>query len=162
GQWLKACELYQRLLGRERNLPEVRERFLHCLRRAQQFRRHRDQSYHQQVADLSLPAALEAYGELLTKLRASYVDRARMELPQLVREGLEEFRLALEDEAFCRENLGSVSADTVRAFQAQLTPTWGYRTVRDLPEAQALAREVAQAARRTLGIRPAVVILEFA
>jgi carboxyl-terminal processing protease len=161
GQWLKACELYQQLLCRERNLPEIRDRFLHCLRRAQQLRRHGDLGYRQQVADLSLPVALDVYGELLIKLRASYVDRARTEPEALFRQGLEEFRFALEDEVFCRECV-SVPMPAARAFQALLLPTWGARPVPQLEDARSLAREVAQAAQRTLGIRPSLVLLEFA
>src|SRR5205807_702434 len=43
-----------------------------------------------------------------------------------------------------------------------LTTTWGGRALRQQEEAVARAREVASTAQRTLGLRPAVAILEFA
>jgi carboxyl-terminal processing protease len=168
GQWERACALYEQVLSKDRTQAEIRTRYLLCLRRAQQARRHRDTTFRQQILDLSLPAALEVYGELLSWLRGGYVDRDKADLNALFKQGLEELRQALGDEAFCSEHLSGIAPEAVRAFRAQLEQLSGRVgerrpiQLRRPQDAQAQAREVATAAQRALGLRPTLVVLELA
>src|SRR5262249_8821322 len=105
--------------------------------------------------------ALEIYGDILTRIRSAYVDRERTEPGPLFQQGLDEFRSALEDDLFRQDFLPGVDAEAVRSFREQLDATWGNRPLRRPPDAQALVREVALAAHKTLGIKPVLVVLEF-
>jgi carboxyl-terminal processing protease len=168
GQWDRACTLYEQALMRDRTQADLRARYLICLRRAQQARRHRDTTFRQQILELSLPAALDVYGELLNRLRNGYVDRDRADLNALFKQGLEELRHALGDGTFCFEHLSGAAPEAIRAFQAQLEQI-GSRVgdkrpihLRRTPDALAQAREIATAAQRALGLRPTLAVLELA
>jgi carboxyl-terminal processing protease len=161
-QWDKACEVYEQLLASERNLPEVRARYLLCLRHARQSGRHRDDSYRTQVLNLSLSRALDLYVQVLAQLRDNHIDRDKLDFTRLFREGLSELRLALDDDTFRAAHLPGVSPAEVQAFKETLREQWGDRTVRLAKEARALVREVAWAAHQALHIKPSVVVLEFA
>jgi len=160
-QWDKAGETWQQLLSKNRDLSEAKEHYQLCLRRAHQIRRHRDATYRQQILDLNLQDALRIYGDVLGQLQTYYVDSEKVDLPQLFRHGLEEFRVALDDEPFFREQLGQVDGAALRAFQSELLSTWGNPSSRRLQDVQNLARDVSLAAQRKLGLKPTVVVLEF-
>ena len=92
GQWTKALQIYEQLPAPQRHLPEVGERFRNCLRRVHQLRRHQDPSYREQILTLSWHDALQIYGEVLGKLQLNYVNREKVELTRLFRQGVEELR----------------------------------------------------------------------
>ena len=142
--------------------PDAREHYQYCLRRAQQVHRHQDSSYRTQTEKLSLQDALRVYGEVLARLRADYVEADKVELSQLFRQGLEELRLTLSDDAFCQAFLDDVSIGSIRDFQARLFPEWGDKLIRRADDATAAARDVALAASKALGLRPTLVVLELA
>jgi hypothetical protein len=162
GQWEKACEVYERILARDRRAGEIREHYQVCLRRAQLVRRHRDPLFREQVLGQDLGVALRVYGEVLTKVRANYVDRERTDPTRLFQQGLEELRLAIEDSTFRHEQLGDVPQATTQVVAADLTARWGNMAVHSVHEAQEQAAEVALAAHQALGLRPVVTVLEFA
>jgi carboxyl-terminal processing protease len=161
GQWARACQFYEQILAKDRHLLEVRERYQHCLRHVLQVRRHRDGTFQQQILDLPLYYALEVYAEVLAKLQTLYVEREKVDLTLLFRQGLEELRFALSDETFCQLQMPAVRLEMLRSFQAQLQSLWGGKVVRRPREAQAYVHEVALAAKDALGLRPTAVVLEF-
>jgi carboxyl-terminal processing protease len=160
-QWDKASDVWRQLLSRGRDLPDGREHYQLCLRRAHQVRRHRDATYRQQILDLNLQDSLRIYADVLSQLQTYYVDSERVELAQLFRHGLEELRMALEDEPFCKEQLGNFDGPATRAFQSELLPTWGNQPCRRLQDLQNLARDVALSAQKRLGLKPGLVVLEL-
>jgi carboxyl-terminal processing protease len=162
GHWAKACECYEQLLAKDRTLTDVKDRYLQCLRRAQQVKRHQDATFRQQVLDLPLHRALEVYGEILTKLNSHYVDRAKVEMPLLFKQGLEELRCALGEESFCQEYLPGSSPEVIRQFREQLPSAWGNSLARRPQDVQAQARDLALAAQRSLGLKPSATVLELA
>lgn len=158
GEWVQACTLYEQLPARMRHAPELRKRYLACARQAQRVRRHRDASYHQQVAQLTLTNALLLYEDVLLKLQNGYVDRARAEIDKLFRHGLEELSAALDSPDFNRTYVNA-SAEATREYQAQLAqhPAAPRRPREAVQEAQVLA----QGAEEFLGIAPVAVVLEL-
>jgi carboxyl-terminal processing protease len=162
GRWEKACDLYDQVLARERNLPGVRERYHACLRHVNQIRRHRDATFREQVLNRDVRAALRVYAEVLGKLRATYVDRDRADLTHLFRYGLDELRQALDDAEFRQEQLPDATQESVRAFRDGLLIAWGSREIASVRDAQALVSEVAVAAQKDLGLKGVVTVLEFA
>jgi carboxyl-terminal processing protease len=161
GQWAQAIELYERLSARDRHLSEVKERFQNCLRRVHQLRRHKDATYRAQVLHLPWRDGLDIYGEVLNKLQISYVDREKVELTRLFRQGLEELRLALYDTSFCDEHLPGARLEIIRAFQADLQTYWGNPPIRRTRDAQDQVQIVAWSAEERLGLRKTIVIFEF-
>lgn len=161
GQWLKACELYEQILSKDRGVAEVRDRYHICLRHAQQQRRYRDATYRQQLVELPLYYALEVYGEVLAKLQLYYVERERVDLTLLFRQGLEELHFALTEETFRQLYLPAARPEAIRVFAAQLQAQWGNKVLRRPREAQTCVEAVALAAKDALGLKPTAVVLEF-
>jgi hypothetical protein len=162
GQWTRAAELWYQVLTKDRAIAYVRQHHHYCLRRAQQVARQQDASYRVQVAALSLEDSLRVYAEVLTKLQADYVDQAKVQLPQLFKQGLDEIRFALGDEMLRQEYFADIPADTMHAFLASLTAIGSDRPIKKIADAQNLAREVALAATKSLGLKPSLVVLELA
>src|SRR5690349_12036265 len=65
--WEKACEIYEQILSVER-LPEIRQRYLHALRRCWQVRRHRDAGFRKEVLGLDYAHAVKLYGVIQESL----------------------------------------------------------------------------------------------
>jgi carboxyl-terminal processing protease len=161
GQWASAAEVWEAILARVRNLPDAREHFQFCQRRASQIRRHQDASFRHQVSTVSFPDSLQAYEEVLNRLHAGYVDRDRVEFLLLFKQGLDELRFALSDEAFCQLYLAGLAPDLIGAFRLRLQTDWGQTPHRRAQDAENEAREVALAAQQSLGLSPTLVVLEF-
>lgn len=161
GRWVEACELYEQILHEDRNTPEVRARLQNCWRHIHQIRRHRDASFRQQVQALSVTQALNVYAEVLAKLQTNHVDRDKVHPERLFRQGLEELTLALTDETFRQEYLPTIDREMLRTFRGQLRENWLLSSVRDPREARNLLQEIALAARKELGLKPAATVFEF-
>jgi carboxyl-terminal processing protease len=161
GQWAKALQLYDQLPARARHVTEITDSFRKCLRRVQQLRRHQDPTYRDQIRTVSWHDGLEIYAEVLAKLQINYVDREKIGLARLFHQGLEELRLALEDQAFCERYLPGATLEAARAFQAELESDWGTRRIEGIRDAQDLVQTVAWSAEEKLGIRKTAVVFEF-
>jgi carboxyl-terminal processing protease len=160
--WDKACEVYERILGRDRNLPQIRERYRVCLRHAACVRRLEDPTFRDQFLRRGLALAVKVYGEVLAKLRTSYVDNDRAEIARLFRYGVEELRLALADATFRREFLADVSPAALAGFDHELQSQWSRKETLDVAEAEKQAVELALAAQKAIGLKPAVAVVELA
>lgn len=160
GQWDRACEAYERLLVQDHS-AETRHHYRVCLHHLSQVRRYRDASFRHTVQTLPVERALDVYEEIVTKLTTNYVDRDKVELPRMLREGAEELRWALADETFRQEQLLGFRPEILPAFLEQLRLLTSVM-VRTPAEARVQVREVARTAARLLGLRPTVVVLEFA
>lgn len=163
GQWEKACDVYADLFGKDRNLSEaVKKRYQLCLRHAYQLRRHRDPTFRDQVLSQDIHVALKLYEEILTKLRDNYVDKDKTQAGRLFQQGLDEFAMALRDGTFRDDHLDPAKREQVKEFLAHLWDRWGGKAVRHPREARAQVVEVALSAQQYLGIKPVVVVAEFA
>jgi len=167
GQWPDARDIYEKVLHDKlpharRALQEIKERYQLCLRHIYQSRRAQDRSFRRSVLGQNLSVALQVYDEVLVKIQGNYVDKDKTDLTRLFQQGLDELRLALGDEAFVRRHLGGVRGARVRAFRSRLAVTWQDTRIKDRAHARAQVKEVALAAQRELGLRPTVVVMEFA
>jgi len=74
GAWAKACELYAEYLSYDRN-PEVKARFLLCLRNYHRVLRHSDESYRRQLNGKEFPLrdAFKIYEDILCKIQNVYM-----------------------------------------------------------------------------------------
>ncbi len=162
GDWAKACAYYSYILTKNPTLADVKEHFQTCLRHFHRVRRHTDASYRQQVLSQEITAALRLYGEVLEQLRGEYWEEDRANLTRLFRQGVEELRLALRDEAFRRQYLPEAKSEAVDQFLARLRATWAKKEIRFALDAQAQVLQLALAAKNALGLSPTVTVLEFA
>jgi C-terminal peptidase prc len=162
GLWDTALDYYLRLPPAERHQPEVRQHVLLCLRHIQQVARHHDPAYRVRVLSLPFPQAVTEYAQVLTKLRAYYVDHDKVTAQKLFASGLQEFDLALGDGSFLREYLATVPAGALASFRGQVQRDWAGRAVNDVADAREAVREIARAGQRDLGLSPTVVVMEFA
>lgn len=162
GEWEKACDLYSKLIVRDRTSRELKARYRHCLRRDLLVKRHSDASYRRQVHDLSLNQALLAYAEVLAKLNQNYLDREMVEVWRLYLQGIQELGQACGDETFANQYLSAVAPARITSFRAALTGVWADKPVRKIADVLGVVRDLARAASRELGIPVAVVVMEFA
>ncbi len=165
GDWLRACWRYDELLRQDRTNTAMREAYHRCLRRLQISTRHNDRGYHEALASLVPSQALDVYVQVLEAVRPAYVDRRKSDLGTLFKHGLTELRYALEDEAFLRDHLASVSREALESFRTKLQD-WPEKRLASASEAREQVNAVLRAAYRSgLPDRPAfavAVTLEFA
>jgi hypothetical protein len=161
GDWQKALDLYDQILLKGHARPELRAHYRLCLRHLLFTRRQQDASFREQVLRQSPGDALRAYGEVLTKLGANYVDRGSCTASQLFHFGIDELDLALRDRAFCKEFAADAAAATVDAFRTRLHNEWGSAATVSVQEAETQALALALAGQKALGLKPAVTIWEL-
>ena len=161
-EWDKACDAYERILARGHAPPGTKEQYQLCLRHALLGARHRDRTFREQVLTQDTSLLLHVYGEVLTKLRANFIEENKAGFTQLYRYGLDGLDLALSDDFFCREHMPDVPVEAIRKFQRKLTASWRKSNIRRALDAEAGALEIALAAREAIHLKPAVVIMEMA
>lgn len=161
-QWEKACDLYDQLLSLDRQQPDVRQHYLVCFRHANLIRRHRDPTFQQQILSRDIGFAFKIYREVVTNLQNNYVRKDQTDFNHLFLHGLKQFDFALEDEFFRQEHLPAAKPEAIQEFQAQMKRRWRNPAVTNLRETQDLVLEVALAARKSLGLKQVVTVLEFA
>jgi carboxyl-terminal processing protease len=161
GQWARACDIYDNIAPRERNIDDVRNHLI-CLRHVNHARRLQDRTFRDQVRTQPLTVTLRLYEEILAKIQANYVDHDKADLTQLFQQGLDGMRMALRDELFLRTYLRKVDRDTVEQFRSRLAEMWQDTLIGSRAEARDTVRDVAFAAQKALGLKPALVVLEFA
>jgi carboxyl-terminal processing protease len=156
-----AVQYYAYLLARDRNNPMDRADLQRCLRHQYRVKRHQDTSYRKQVLLLEVTDALRVYGEVLEQLHNQYLEPKKADLGRLYRQGIQELRLALNDESFCRQYLPSASRSDISNFLQKLSSRWHGKPIEKVEDAQNQALSVALHAAK-LGLPPTVTVLEFA
>jgi carboxyl-terminal processing protease len=159
GDWNRATEYYGSALAKERGRVDIRRHYQLCLRRAQQDRRHRDASFRQQVASLSLNEALALYCDVLAKIQSYFVDADKLEPGIVFRDGLDEYRTALTDLRFVSEL--SINPAGLDVLRSSLLSQWQDRPISRIAELPEFVRGIAVESQRVAGVPPSAVILEF-
>jgi carboxyl-terminal processing protease len=161
-QWEEASDAYAELLTRDPSDLQTRKHYLTCMRHALLGRRYRDPSFRDLILNQDASGLLQAYREVLTKLRANYADEQKTALPSLFKEGLEQLRFDLTDEFFRKTCLPGATTDSIREFDRRLARIEASLRIRDLREAQAKALEISLAADEALSVKPGVTLMELA
>jgi carboxyl-terminal processing protease len=161
GEWDKACDAYYLLLRANRNRPEIKERFLHCLRRYYQVYRQKDPSYRKEVLTLGYPQALKIYRYVVKRLADGALERQTASPTRLFRKGLDELLFALADPTFCHYNLPSARPTDVQAFRQALKANWGGKAVKTPQHAAKMVRDVAMECFNTLNLNATTAVMEF-
>jgi carboxyl-terminal processing protease len=122
-------------------------------------RRYADPSFRESIFQLDGQRALALYSEVLLKLNAHYV--AAPQWREIVARGTTRLDLALGEEVFRAAHLQSVTQDQIDAFRSELRERMGTLPIRSRREARDAAAAACQLAERRLGLRPAVVAMEY-
>ncbi len=158
--WDRACDLYEEMLRQDRNQPQIRVRYRHCLRRSFQVHRYHDPSYGKEVLSLKYPQALDLYSVVQRGLLSNSLDRRRVGPGDMFRKGLEELRWALRDSTFREQYLADVPDEAIQSFLLRLS-TWAHPGELTRQQAQDQVREVAMAALQTLNLPATTTVMEF-
>jgi carboxyl-terminal processing protease len=158
--WERACETYDAILKFHRT-DRDKNRYLNCLRRCFQVRRHRDPSFRKEVLGLDYGQAMRLHELVADALLDNSLERKRVQPAQLFRKGMEELHWALESLEFCQAHLPAARPTDIRDFQKLLKRLWGGQTNLSREEARIQVREVALAASAKLQLNATTVIMEF-
>ena len=161
-KWDEALPLWCKVYGQDRQNEEANKHIQICLRRMFQAQRPGDQSLREKVLSLSHAQSLALYGEVLTTLHSSYVDRAKAAPARLFAQGLEEFLTSLNEPSFRKLHLADVRQSAIRTFQTRLREYMAVRAVDTVPDVVELVKTIAATAKRDLQMnKTSVVVLEF-
>jgi len=160
--WEKACDIYETVLRTERDLPEVRGRYIHSLRRCWQMRRQKDASYRSKVLSLDYGQAMRLYGNILDNLLDNSLDAKNVSPGILLQKGIDELSLALADPNFCLQHLPSFKTAEAREFRDWLARVGSTVSSSNRSQAKKQVREIALAAMSKLQMSSTVAIMELA
>src|SRR5206468_5636118 len=158
GRWFEACCLYDELLGKDRNQPELRRAYRDCLRHFRQQRRLEDTMLQSLLAKLSPAEAGDLYEHILGFVVRYYADRERLDPTELFQQGVKELREALTKRALLQRH--SVSPADVASFRGTLE-SWEGEKATSKSVAGRFARRIVIAASQQ-GLPPGVVAMELA
>jgi carboxyl-terminal processing protease len=162
GDWGAAAEKYDELLRLDRNQPEVRKRFQHCLQRYFQVVRLRDPSYRKDVLSVKYSQAMRLYEIVLFNLLNNTLDKDRVSPSLLFQKGLQEFHYALENPDFCLDHLKGLRPAQTEKFRKVLQEEFGKRKIRTYEEAaDALRDVVSKSANYYADLNATTVVMEF-
>src|SRR5262245_52200378 len=74
GKWYEACCLYDELLSRDRNQPEIRDAYRRCLRQFRQVRRLDDEILQSALQKQTTAEALDLFDEVVGAVTGYYVE----------------------------------------------------------------------------------------
>ncbi|HEX5269846.1 MAG TPA: S41 family peptidase [Gemmataceae bacterium] len=159
GYYARAWEKYHQIRVAAHNPPEEVTRGAQiCLRRVQQARRLRDKSSQALLGNLKSSEALTVYVKVLRDLQKNYFEESKVTPADLFQYGVQEMRLALEDDAFLSP---TVNPAALQALKDRLD---GLRSDRPGIEEPADARKHLESvllSAASLGLKPNVVLVEF-
>jgi carboxyl-terminal processing protease len=160
GRWFEACCLYDDLLARDRNHPELRDAYRRCLRNFRQQRRLDDIPLQSILTKLSASESGDLYDQVLTLVVKHYADRERLDLTELFQQGLGELRAATQKKSFLQRLQGRATEADLAAFRATLD-RWEGEKVPSRAHAGERVRKIVVAGSQ-LGLPPGVLALELA
>lgn len=159
--WDRACDIYEEILRLNRNLPDVRQSYRHCLRRANQVYRHQDATYRKDVLGLKYELAVRLYETVFLHLLDNSLEKRKVEPGRLFRKGLEEFSCALADPFFCQQHLRGKTPNDTLEFREYLRKKFGEPVTLTRTDAFELVREVALKAKKALELNATATVMEF-
>jgi carboxyl-terminal processing protease len=161
GQWESACEAYERILRLRTDEPGIKERYVHCVRRLWQVRRHHDDSYRKEVLSIEFGQAVHLYIVVRDLLLDHSLERKKLDPARLFKKGVEELAFALADPFFRDQHIPAELHPKVDAFRLVMLQTWGDTNPLSRKDAVKQVGEIAMAAQAYLRLNPSVVVMEF-
>ncbi len=139
--------------------PDLKHRYdlakIHC----DIARRHTEIAYRTRLAGLSELDARRVYGEVLGRIGSHHVDAPNY--ARLVSRGCLAMDVAIEEPAFASLYAAQATPERRTLYRDQVSRVIGGRTVGTPVEAETIAAWVARIAHSTLGVPPAITIMEM-
>jgi len=139
--------------------PDLQQRYdlakIHC----DLGRRHCEQAFRMQLAKLSEMDARRLYAEVLGRIASHHVDQPHF--AKLVARGCLTMDVAIDDPSFAAIYIPQVAADRKALYRDQVARITAGRSIASQTDAETLAAWVARAGHTTLGIPPAVTLMEM-
>jgi carboxyl-terminal processing protease len=158
-KWRDAIEHYKQSLE---SWPKD-ENLKYGLRRAQfQFgidRRYSDQSFMTTLRPMSRDAALAAFDEVLSHIRAHFVDP--IDTTSIVAHGTESLWLALRNEKFVEQNLFGAEQHRIDTFRDTLRERYWNKPVTSDTDARRVISEICDLGRRSVGLEAGPIVQEY-
>ena len=159
--WIQAVEIYEGILRADRNLSDVRGRYLHAVRRIWQVRRHRDESFRTAGLSLDLGQSMRLCGSVIDKLTGKSLDGKDKSFALLLEKGVEELSHALADPNFVLQYVPSSTQHKVSDFRNSLSNLASGKPKTRL-QLNKQIRDITMAAQDKLGLPYGVIVLELA
>ena len=160
GRWFEACCLYDELLTKDRNQPELRDGYRRCLRNFRQQRRLDDVNLHTLLGKMSVSEAGDLYDHIVEQVITLYADREKLEITTLFRAGLQELRAATHKKTFAQRLQGMATESDLASLRSVLD-RWEGEKALTLEHAGTFSRKIIIAGKQ-LGLPPGVLALELA
>ncbi len=122
-------------------------------------RRHTEVAYRNRLAGLTELDARRVYGEVLGRIGSHHVDAPNY--ARLVSRGCLAMDVAIEEPAFVSHYAAQATPERRTLYRDQVSRVIGGRTVGTKVEAETIAAWVARIAHSTLGVPPAITIMEL-
>jgi len=139
--------------------PDLAQRYdlakIHC----DLSRRHGEQAFRTQLARLTETDARRLYAEVLGRIGSHHVEQPQF--ARLVSRGCLSMDVAIDDPTFARLYASLATPDRRLLYRDQVARITAGRTISSPVEAETLAAWVARAGHATLGIPPAVTLMEM-
>lgn len=158
-KWSAAIELYEKAALQWPGRTEFRHRRRLCESHVRLARRYQDPSFRSILLAMPLEQSLELLDEVLERIERHYVEP--VSLVPLMRRGLDNVEVALRDPVFLKPNCPTADAARILALRQSYQAIRGQVQVRSRGDAREFVQRVAEMGRRSLGINPSAVVLEF-
>lgn len=139
--------------------PDLQQRYdlakIHC----DLGRRHCEQAFRTQLLKLSEMDARRLYAEVLGRIASHHVEQPQY--ARLVSRGCLTMDVAIDEPAFASLYIADAAADRKALYRDQVARITAGRSIASQTDAETLAAWVARAGHATLGIPPAVTLMEM-
>ncbi len=157
--WADALTLYEDALRNHPKEPELKNGFRRCRFHYDIQRRYSDSSFKELVDQISVAHALALFEEVMSKIQTHHVDGPKWK--RLLEHGSENFRVALNEPAFCDYHQIQIDPMLREKLSRQIDRKIANWLIRDRNELKNGAIHIAQLAHEQLGLKPTVVIVEY-
>ena len=158
-RWGEAVAYYEEALRQFPDDGSLKHHFdlarLHC----DVARRYADRSFRQGLGHLSYSSALEAYGEVLLKIQAHYVDNPRWK--DAVTSGTSALCVALSEPTFLEANGHAADARALKAFRDELGKLLSARPIETRNDARDAVVAATALGQQRLAIPPSATVMEY-
>ena len=144
------------------NDPDLLDELRRSVRQALQANRHRDPDFQSRLMAMTPSDVLALYHEVLVKIQTHYVDADKVSTTRLLRQGLDEFLVALGDPNFVAQHMKGTDDSAIAKFRDNVRKAWANREVSTPREAFSVVAEIGSLSKRHLGMRTInPVVCEF-
>ncbi len=159
GRWGEALTHYEEALREHPGRQDLKQRLTISRVHFDVGRRYSDHRFVSSLAKMSENDALNAYTEVLLKIKAHYVHSP--DWNELLARGTTQLDIALTDDNFRQHRLRGANDDSINKFRHNLRQIMNGRPARDRHDARASVSMAARYTAQQLGIPEATVVMEY-